>query len=117
MARQYDIAERLMQANQKPIITIDAEHEYRINNTTPAALMIEQVSKDEDLGQIEGLQKVIKIALGEEAASYIESLSLTVPAYTIIVNSIMASIANISLEEIEAKTEEGRFQNKGKKGK
>ena len=113
MARTYNLAERLMQANQKPTIRIDKDHEYKINNTTPAALMIEQISKDETLGQFEGLQKIIGVALGNEAAEYVESLNLTMPAYT-----IMASIADLSLEEIEAAAEENRFQpRKGKSKK
>lgn len=118
MARTYNLAERLMQANQKPTVRIDKDHEYKINNTTPAALMIEQISKDETLGQFEGLQKIIGVALGNEAAEYVESLSLTMPAYTMIVNTIMASIADLSLEEIEAAAEENRFQpRKGKSKK
>lgn len=114
MARQYDIAERLMQANQKPTVTIDADHVYKINNTAPAAMMIDQLQKGKEVGEFETLEKIIVITLGEEAAEYIKSLELTMPAYTMIINTIMAAIADVPLEDVESMEAEGRFQEKGK---
>lgn len=114
MARQYDIAERLMQANQKPTVTIDAEHIYKINNTAPAAMMIDQLQREKGAGEFATLEKIIVITLGEEAAEYIKSLELTMPAYTMIINTIMAAIADVPLEDVENMEAEGRFQEKGK---
>lgn len=57
--------------------------------------------KDEELSEIEGMDKIIKVALGEKAYKYIESLELTFPSYAVIVNLIMAAIGDVSLEEIE----------------
>lgn len=115
MARQYDLAERLMQKNQKPTITIDKDHVYKINNTAPAAMMIEQLGKDGELGQFEQLEKILLIALGKESVDYIRSLELTSPAYSEIVNAVMASIADISMEELEENIEENRFPGKKKR--
>ena len=39
------------------------------------------------------------------------------PAYTMIINVIMAALADSSLEEVEEMAEGGRFQEKGKKRK
>ena len=32
MARQYDIAKKLAERNQKPTVSIDDEHVFKINN-------------------------------------------------------------------------------------
>lgn len=105
MARVYDIISRLENGNQKPMIKIDADHEFTINNSKAAALKIMAESKNAD---IENMDNVVKIALGTEAYDYIESLELSMPAYTTIINSIMAAIGDVSLEEIEAEAEKKR---------
>ncbi|NLK94002.1 MAG: hypothetical protein GX275_02260 [Clostridiales bacterium] len=105
MARIYDIISRLENGNQKPKIRIDNEHEFIINNSKAAALKIMTESKEEN---IESMDNVVKIALGKEAYDYIESLELSMPAYTTIINSIMAAIGDVSLEEIEAEAEKKR---------
>lgn len=114
MARQYDIAKKLMERNQKPTVSIDEEHVYKINNTAPAAMMIEALQSDKTLGEFEMLDQIITISLGKEAADYIKEQELTMPAYTTIVNVIMAALADTSLEEVEEMTQENRFQEKGK---
>ena len=117
MARQYDIAKKLAERNQKPTVSIDDEHVFKINNTAPAAMMIEALQNDKSLGEFEILKKIIVIALGEEAAAYVEAQELTMPAYTMIINVIMAALADSSLEEVEEMAECGRFHEKGKKRK
>ena len=112
MARQYDIAKKLAERNQKPTVSIDDEHVFKINNTAPAAMMIEALQNDKSLGEFEILKKIIVIALGEEAAAYVEAQELTM-----IINVIMAALADSSLEEVEEMAEGGRFQEKGKKRK
>lgn len=115
MARKYDIAQKLMDRNQKPTVTLDEEHVYKINNTAPAAMMIESLQDDKESGEFEMLNKIITIALGKDAADYIEAQEYTVPALTTIVNVIMAALADTSLERIEEMAEdEGRFQEKEK---
>jgi hypothetical protein len=57
------------------------------------------------------MDQVIKIALGDQAFDYIESLELTIPNYTTIINTIMAAIGGTSLEEVE---KEAKEQNKKK---
>lgn len=114
MARQYDIAKKLSERNQKPTVSIDEEHVYKINNTAPAAMMIEALQKDSEEGEFEMLEKIITISLGQEAAEYIKAQEFTMPAYTTIVNVIMAALADTSLEEVEEMTQESRFQEKGK---
>lgn len=115
MGKVYNLAERLAAANQKPTLELDAENIYKINNTTPAAIMIESISNDDTLGEFERSEKIVLVALGQEAFDHIKSLELTTPALSLIVSSILASIADMSMEEMEERLEENRFQGKKKR--
>ena len=103
MARIYDIINRLENGNQKPKIRIDSEHEFTINNSKAAALKIMAESKKNN--EEKTMDNIVKIALGKEAFDYIEGLDLSMPAYNTIVNTIMAAIADVELEEIEEEAE------------
>jgi len=100
MARKYDIAQRIANANQKPTITIDKDHEYKINTGKSAALMLQAIA-EENNGSLEFLNKVTILALGNEAAEYIESLELTLPAYNLIVEAILVAYQDKDLDEVE----------------
>jgi len=109
MAKMYNIAERLMNANQKPVVTLDADHEYKINNTAPAMLMVQNITKDEKLEDLEQFEKIITATLGKEAAKHIKSQELTMPALMLIVNTIMAAFADQEIEEVEEEAKAARF--------
>ncbi|MBS5305746.1 hypothetical protein [Clostridium sp.] len=108
MARVYDIISRLENGNQKPVVKIDADHEFKINNSKAAAFRIMALADDENVKEDERLEGIIKIGLGKEAFDYIESLDLTMTSYTLIINAIMAAIADVELEEIEEEAKKGR---------
>lgn len=108
MGKVYDIMSRL--TNNKPVIKIDEEHEYTVNNSKNQAMFITQLAKDTKLNDFERIDKVIEAGLGEEAIIYINSLDLSMKATTTIINAIMAAISEVELEEIE---EEAKKENKG----
>lgn len=122
MAKVYNIMDKLV--NVKPIVKIDEEHEYKINNTKNNAVYIQSLvkknkedkEKDEEVDEIKLIEKIIKASLGKEAFDYIESLNLSMEGYNTIVNTIMAGISNSELEEIEemGKKEMERFQQEEK---
>lgn len=102
MARVYDIISRLENGNQKPVVKIDAEHEFKINNSKAAAFKLMALMDDNKVKESERLENTIKIGLGKEAFEYIESLGLSMPNYNLIINAIMAAIGDVDIEEIEA---------------
>lgn len=118
MAKVYNIMDKLV--NVRPTVKIDEEHEYKINNSKNNAVYIQSLfsnnkknkSKDKEINEFEALDKIIKASLGKEAFDYIESLDLSLEGYNLIVNTIMAGISNVELEEIEkmGKKEMERFQ-------
>ena len=122
MAKVYNIMDKLV--NVKPIVQIDEEHEYKINNTKNNAVYIQSLvkknkqdkEKNEEVDEIKLIEKIIKASLGKDAFDYIESLDLSMEGYNTIVNAIMAGISNSELEEIEemGKKEIERFQQEEK---
>lgn len=116
MAKVYNIMNKL--TNEKPVLKIDEDHEYKINNSKNNAIYIQSLvkNKDNQENDIEVLDKIIKASLPNEAFEYIESLDLSLDAYSVIVNAIMAGISNLELDEIEElnQKEIDRFQKKKK---
>lgn len=108
MARVYDIISRLENGNQKPVVKIDADHEFKINNSKAATLRIMALADDEKANDIERLESIIKVGLGKEAFEYIESLDLSMPNYNLIINAIMAAIGDVSIEEIEEESKKAK---------
>lgn len=102
MARVYDIISRLENGNQKPVVKIDTDHEFKINNSKAAAFKLMALMDDNKVKESERLEDIIKIGLGKEAFEYIESLGLSMPSYNWIINAIMAAIGDVDIEEIEA---------------
>ncbi|MDU7927980.1 MAG: hypothetical protein E7J35_05435 [Veillonella sp.] len=112
MAKVYNIMNKLV--CEKPIVKIDENHEYKINNSKNNAIYIQSLVKNKDKKEndIEVLEKIVKASLSKEAFEYIESLDLSLEAYSVIVNAIMAGISNLELDEIEELNEKEakRFQ-------
>lgn len=108
MARVYDIISRLENGNQKPVVKIDADHEFKINNSKAAAFRIMALSNDGEKEEKEKLEGIIKIGLGEDAFNYIESLDLSMPNYNLIISAIMAAIGDVDLEEVEEEAKKAK---------
>lgn len=108
MARVYDIISRLENSNQKPVVKIDTDHEFKINNSKAAAFKLMALMDDNKVKESERLEDIIKIGLGKEAFEYIESLGLSMPSYNLIINAIMAAIGDVDIEEIEAEARKGK---------
>ncbi|MGG7215350.1 hypothetical protein ACQPUY_17360 [Clostridium nigeriense] len=108
MARVYDIISRLENGNQKPVVKIDEDHEFKINNSKAAAFRIMALADDEKIKEDERLEGIIKIGLGKEAFEYIESLDLSMPNYNLIISAIMAAIGDVDIEEIEEEAKKAK---------
>ena len=108
MARVYDIISRLENGNQKPVVKIDSNHEFKINNSKAAAFKIMALADDENMKEDERLESIIKVGLGKEAFEYIESLDLSMPNYNLIINAIMAAIGDVSIEEVEEESKKAK---------
>ncbi len=113
MARAYDIVARLQSGKERPTVKIDADHEFKINTSKSAVLFIRACTEDPEKDEFDKIDAIIKITLGEEAFEYIMSQDPTMDNLSLIVNVIMAAIANEDLEKVEA--EAGEERQAGKK--
>lgn len=99
MAKIYNIMDRL--TNDKPVIKLSEDKEFRVNNSKNQAIFIKQLSEDPKLDDFERMDMIVEAALGKEALEYINTLDLSVKAYGTVINTIMAAISELSLEEVE----------------
>ena len=100
MAKVYNIAERLANANQKPEVVIDVTHTVKINNSMPAVMMLEKISKDKEKESAEMTGDVLTVALGKKAKEYIFKQEFTMPALSLITQAIFASLTDSELPEV-----------------
>ena len=112
MGRQYNLAERILSGGKKPTVVSAEDHEFTINNSRSVAIMLDAISKDKDLGEFEQLDKMITTALGKEASDYLMEQDFPEPVYVDISKVIMASLANLSLEEVEEQSQTPRKRRK-----
>ncbi|MCR0325982.1 hypothetical protein MKA58_01025 [[Clostridium] innocuum] len=104
MARKYDLVERLKVKNERPFLVLDEQHVYSINTSKTNALAIMALMdqrKSEDVADLSMIDDVIRMSLGEDALQYLNAQEISIAALQEIVKTIMAAMADMSLEESE----------------
>ena len=104
MARKYDLVERLKAKNERPFLVLDEQHAYSINTSKTNALAIMALMdqrKSEDAADLSMIDDVIRMSLGEDALQYLNAQEISIAALQEIVKTIMAAMADMSLEESE----------------
>lgn len=104
MAKLYTLDHKLL--TDTPEIRI-GEKIYAVDNRQKTVKKIQEVSRDiKNDDPYEGIEKVLEMALGAEAAQKIDELNMPYPAYQKMFELVMAAVTG---EEPEAITD--RFQN------
>ena len=101
MAKVINITDKLDYDKPKVVV---GEKEYEVNNTIEAVLKFE-----ENMGNantVEGMQKVLEISLGKEAAKDFTVKENTVKNFRTLTIAILAAMQDVEYEEAEK-----RFQN------
>lgn len=106
MGKRYNIINKITNAKERATVQIDDEHEFKINDSFPAAMAIKAYMEDKKLDEEKKIEKVLGIAFKREEIEYIKSLNLKLPGYVAIVNAVMAAIADVELDELEKKQDE-----------
>jgi hypothetical protein len=104
MGKVYDIMNRL--TNNKPVIKIDGEHEYTVNNSKNQAIFLKEISEDTSIDDFKRMDMIIEAGIGKEALGYINTLNLSMTGYSVIINAIMAAISDMELEDVEKEAAE-----------
>lgn len=115
--RTYNLIDRLRRKNERPIIAIDEEHQYKVNTSkTNVLLIMHEIKQSEKKDDYEDSYKlsdvIIKLALGKDALNYVNSLNPTNAFTLTLTNAIMAAMNDVDLEDDDEQDEE-----KGKKEK
>ena len=104
MDRKYDLVERLKAKNERPFLVLDEQHVYSINTSKTNALAIMALMdkrKSENATDLSMIDDVIRMSLGEDALLYLNAQEISIAALQEIVKTIMAAMADMSLEESE----------------
>ena len=112
MARKYDLVERLKAKNERPFLVLDEQHVYSINTSKTNALAIMALMdqrKSEEAADLSMIDDVIRMSLGEDALQYLNAQEISIAALQEIsiaalqeiMKTIMAAMADMSLEESE----------------
>lgn len=109
MAKTIDLSAKL--DNSRPLIKIAEGKIYEVDNRKNTVLLMDQKLKAAGDGDIEAIEEIIRVTLGEEAAKEIEAMDLPLASYSKIVIAIMAAISEESFEDVEARfqREKNRF--------
>lgn len=99
MSKIIDISAKL--TNERPKIKISEDKIYEIDDRKNTILKMYQMFRDGDVNDIEMMDEVIKMLLGEKAAKEIDEMNLSIKNYQTIVIAIMAAIQEITFEEAE----------------
>ena len=91
-----DISKKL--SNDKPVIKIAEGKEYKINNSKNTMLLINQEMQN-NKNELAAMDKVVKLALGQNAFQEIESMELSFADYKVLFIGIMAGVSDQSYEE------------------
>lgn len=99
MSKIIDISAKL--TNERPKIKISEDKIYEIDDRKNTILKMYQMFRDGDVNDIEMMDEVIKMLLGEKAAKEIDEMNLSIKNYQTIVIAIMAAIQEITFEDAE----------------
>lgn len=101
MAKMIDISAKL--TNEKPVLKLAADKIYEIDDRKNTILKLNQKMQDTDLNNIDALDDMFKIVLGEKAAQEINDMDLSLSAYQTVMIAVMAAISGEEYEVAEAR--------------
>lgn len=108
MAKKYDIVARLASKNERPFIKVKEGLTIEVDNSKTTALHFMAVEKDEELNELEKVDKMIEIAVGKKNFKEIEKLDLTLPALHLLMEAITAALGGEDLEEAKERFPEDK---------
>lgn len=106
MSKVIDISGKL--TNERPKLKLSDDKIYEIDDRKNTVLKFEQMVQNEDLSDVETVDKMIELMLGEDAAKEIEEMDLSMIAYQSIMIAITAAISGEKYEVAERRFREER---------
>lgn len=100
--KNYDIVARLQAKNQRPTIKITDDLEVKVNTSATAGLLMRALSEDGTDFDLEKIEKMLKITLGDTATQKVLELDLTIEALSLLLEAISSSFMGEDLPEEDA---------------
>ena len=101
MGKIIDISAKL--TNERPKLKLAEDKIYEIDDRKNTVLKMDQEMKNADIDNVEFIDTMIKLLLGEKAAKEIDAMELSITDYQAIMIAIMAAVTGEDYEVAEAR--------------
>lgn len=101
MGKIIDISAKL--TNERPKLKLAEDKIYEIDDRKNTIILLNQKIQDADVNDINTIDEMISVVLGEEAAKEIDEMNLPMAAYQSIMIAIMAAVTGEDYEVAEAR--------------
>jgi len=101
MGKLIDISAKL--TNERPQLKLAEDKVYEIDDRKNTIIVLNQKMQDSDINDLNALDDMFKVVLGENAAKEINDMNLPISSYQAIMIAIMAGITGEEYEVAEAR--------------
>lgn len=101
MSKIIDISAKL--TNERPKLKLAEDKIYEIDDRKNTIILLNQKIQDTDVNDVNAIDEMISVVLGEKAAKEIDEMNLPISAYQSIMIAIMAAVTGEDYEVAEAR--------------
>ena len=101
MSKIIDISAKL--TNERPRLKLAEDKIYDIDDRKNTIILLNQKMQESDLNDLNAIDAMIEVVLGENAAKEINNMNLPIVAYQSIMIAIMAAVTGEEYEVAEAR--------------
>lgn len=101
MSKVIDISAKL--TNERPKLKLAEDKIYEIDDRKNTILLLNQKMQGSDMNDLNAIDEMIGVVLGEKAAKEINDMNLPIVAYQSIMIAIMAAVTGEEYEVAEAR--------------
>lgn len=101
VSKIIDISAKL--TNERPQLKLAEDKIYDIDDRKNTIILLNQKMQELDVNDVEAIDEMISIVLGEEAAKEIDKMNLNILSYQSIMIAIMAAVTGEEYEAAEAR--------------
>lgn len=99
MGKIIDISAKLV--NEPKFLQVAEGKTYKVDDRKNTVLQMNALLNEGGAASVDGIDKAIKLGLGEEAFKEIEAMELSITAYQSLFIGMMALVTDKSFEEME----------------
>ncbi|SHF15545.1 hypothetical protein SAMN02745784_02996 [Tissierella praeacuta DSM 18095] len=101
MSKITDISAKL--TNERPKLKLAEDKIYDVDDRKNTIILLNQKMEKLDMNDINAIDEMISVVLGEDAAKEINDMNLSIMAYQSIMIAIMAAVTGEKYEVMEAR--------------